>query len=116
MHGDGSEMESLNMKPLQTGRYHEEDYVNLQIRVDEDGGGGGFEADDISGGGGEEPMSSAEEVHGVSSVQMPNTVISTARASSMVTRTSELTISFEGEVYVFPAVTPEKVRFICLRD
>lgn len=24
-------------------------------------------------------------------------------------RTSELTLSFEGEVYVFPAVTPEKV-------
>lgn len=26
-------------------------------------------------------------------------------------RTSELTLSFEGEVYVFPAVTPEKVLF-----
>lgn len=25
------------------------------------------------------------------------------------TRTSELTIAFEGEVYVFPAVTPQKV-------
>lgn len=25
------------------------------------------------------------------------------------TRTSELTVAFEGEVYVFPAVTPEKV-------
>lgn len=103
------------MKPLQTGKYHEEDYVNVQIRVDEDGGGGGFEADDISGGGGgEEPMTSAEKVHGVSSVQMPNTVISAARASSTVTRTSELTISFEGEVYVFPAVTPEKVQAVLL--
>lgn len=27
----------------------------------------------------------------------------------MSSRTSELTLSFEGEVYVFPAVTPEKV-------
>ena len=27
----------------------------------------------------------------------------------MASRTSELTLSFEGEVYVFPAVTPEKV-------
>lgn len=27
-------------------------------------------------------------------------------------RTSELTISFEGEVYVFPAVTPQKVPFL----
>lgn len=27
------------------------------------------------------------------------------------TRTGELTMSFEGEVYVFPAVTPQKVQF-----
>ena len=34
-------------------------------------------------------------------------------ASSVLhTRTSELTISFEGEVYVFPAVTPQKVPSI----
>ncbi|KAK6282370.1 hypothetical protein POUND7_016195 [Theobroma cacao] len=30
------------------------------------------------------------------------------------TRTSELTIAFEGEVYVFPAVTPEKVQAVLL--
>ncbi|BAT73901.1 hypothetical protein VIGAN_01146000 [Vigna angularis var. angularis] len=29
-------------------------------------------------------------------------------------RTSELTISFEGEVYVFPAVTPQKVQAVLL--
>lgn len=29
-------------------------------------------------------------------------------------RTSELTISFEGEVYVFPAVTPDKVQAVLL--
>lgn len=29
--------------------------------------------------------------------------------SSSSSRTSELTLSFEGEVFVFPAVTPEKV-------
>lgn len=29
--------------------------------------------------------------------------------SGLPSRTSELTIAFEGEVYVFPAVTPEKV-------
>ncbi|KAK6938060.1 CCT domain, partial [Dillenia turbinata] len=29
-------------------------------------------------------------------------------------RTSELTLSFEGEVYVFPAVTPEKVQAVLL--
>lgn len=33
----------------------------------------------------------------------------TNASSAMHARASELTISFEGEVYVFPAVTPEKV-------
>ncbi|TYH12055.1 hypothetical protein ES288_A06G035500v1 [Gossypium darwinii] len=32
----------------------------------------------------------------------------------MASRTSELTLSFEGEVYVFPAVTPEKVQAVLL--
>ncbi|XP_019420264.1 PREDICTED: GATA transcription factor 19-like isoform X1 [Lupinus angustifolius] len=36
-----------------------------------------------------------------------------ARVNSF-SRTSELTISFEGEVYVFPAVTPEKVQAVLL--
>lgn len=31
-------------------------------------------------------------------------------------RTSELTLSFEGEVYVFPAVTPEKVSVFDVID
>lgn len=29
----------------------------------------------------------------------------------VASRTSELTLAFEGEVYVFPAVTPEKVLY-----
>lgn len=33
-------------------------------------------------------------------------------SSAMRARASELTISFEGEVYVFPAVTPEKVPLL----
>lgn len=32
--------------------------------------------------------------------------------SVLKSRTSELTLAFEGEVYVFPAVTPEKVGTI----
>ncbi|XVE55624.1 hypothetical protein DITRI_Ditri03aG0173600 [Diplodiscus trichospermus] len=32
----------------------------------------------------------------------------------MASRTSELTLSFEGEVYVFPGVTPEKVQAVLL--
>jgi len=35
-------------------------------------------------------------------------------ASVPLSRASELTISFEGEVYVFPSVTPEKVQFFSL--
>ncbi|XP_016177788.1 GATA transcription factor 24 [Arachis ipaensis] len=35
-------------------------------------------------------------------------------ATSVQPRTSELTIAFEGEVYVFPAVTPEKVQAVLL--
>ncbi|CAN4107898.1 unnamed protein product [Withania somnifera] len=81
----------------------EEEYRNVPIRVDEYGGGG-FEADDISGGGGgggcEEAMSSGEELPPVDS----------GRVLGVPSQTSELTISFEGEVYVFPAVTPEKVQ------
>ncbi|QCD84187.1 pseudo-response regulator 1 [Vigna unguiculata] len=35
-------------------------------------------------------------------------------SSAVHARTSELTISFEGEVYVFPAVTPQKVQAVLL--
>ena len=38
----------------------------------------------------------------------------TGNACGPHTRASELTISFEGEVYVFPAVTPQKVPFLLL--
>ncbi|GMP38871.1 hypothetical protein CsSME_00009960 [Camellia sinensis var. sinensis] len=93
-------MEAVNPIPLQA-RPHEEleDHMQVSsIRVDEDGGGGGFEADDVSGG-------CAVEVQ-VNSVILPVNNNPVALPSP----TSELSISFEGEVYVFPAVTPEKVN------
>ncbi|EYU39107.1 hypothetical protein MIMGU_mgv1a010280mg [Erythranthe guttata] len=62
------------------------DYANVPVRVHD--GRGGFDADDVSGGD-ETMMSGADEM-------------------AFPSRTSELSISFEGEVYVFPAVTPEK--------
>ncbi|KAK7351216.1 hypothetical protein VNO77_10507 [Canavalia gladiata] len=40
--------------------------------------------------------------------------VSVADAVAMPSRTSELTLSFEGEVYVFPAVTPQKVQTVLL--
>lgn len=78
--------------------------VSVPIRVHENGGG--FDADDISGGGADETMSSAEEMSAPIAATPVNSQSSLQLSAS---RTSELTISFEGEVYVFPAVTPEKV-------
>ncbi|KAK4424296.1 GATA transcription factor 24 [Sesamum alatum] len=83
------------------------DYANVPIRVHENGGG--FDADDISGGG-DDTMSSAEEM----SAPMPISVNNQSSVRLPASRTSELTISFEGEVYVFPAVTPEKVQAVLL--
>ncbi|XP_012835384.1 PREDICTED: GATA transcription factor 28-like isoform X2 [Erythranthe guttata] len=68
------------------------DYANVPVRVHD--GRGGFDADDVSGGD-ETMMSGADEM-------------------AFPSRTSELSISFEGEVYVFPAVTPEKLQEVLL--
>lgn len=77
------------------------DYANVPIRVHDNGGG--FDAHDISGGG-DETMSSTEEMSAPMVIPVNSVRLSAPR-------TSELTISFEGEVYVFPAVTPDKVSF-----
>ncbi|KAL3538719.1 hypothetical protein ACH5RR_002085 [Cinchona calisaya] len=92
-------------------RTYGDDYVNIPIRVDGDGDSGGFDAHDISGG--EERMTRAEEVQVASSVPIA-TIVSSTGGAPMMSRASELTVSFEGEVYVFPAVTPEKVQAVLL--
>lgn len=99
-------MASVNGRKRRQPRPYEDDYVNVPIRVDGDGATGGFDADDSSGG--EERMPNAEKMEVVSSMPIA-TIINSSGGTSMASRTSELTISFEGEVYVFPAVTPEKV-------
>ncbi|XP_048231507.1 GATA transcription factor 19 isoform X2 [Ricinus communis] len=43
-----------------------------------------------------------------------NNIYNNEISSSSSNRTSELTIAFEGEVYVFPAVTPHKVQAVLL--
>lgn len=53
----------------------------------------------------EDAMDELEEANNVNSV----TIANHAGVIMTTSRTSELTLSFEGEVYVFPAVTPEKV-------
>ncbi|XP_047250915.1 GATA transcription factor 19 isoform X3 [Capsicum annuum] len=103
---------AANSRRVKAGEY---EHMNVPIRVDEYGGGG-FEADDISGGGGEEAMSSGEELPLCSLPPLVSPVVDSGRVLEMPKRmrTSELTISFEGQVYVFPAVTPEKVQAVML--
>ncbi|XP_055816077.1 GATA transcription factor 19-like isoform X2 [Solanum dulcamara] len=107
---------AANSRKVQGGQYgvvaFEQEYMNVPIRVD-GFGGGGFEADDISGGGCEEAMSSGEELQ-VCSLPPLASPIDSGRVMAVPSRTSELTISFEGQVYVFPAVTPEKVQAVML--
>lgn len=68
--------------------------------------------DDDDGGGGDDTMDGLEnENENINSV---NVVANAANVNhdavvAVPSRTSELTLSFEGEVYVFPAVTPQKV-------
>ncbi|XP_057802897.1 GATA transcription factor 24-like isoform X7 [Salvia miltiorrhiza] len=83
--------------------------ASMPIRVHENGGG--FDADDISGGG-DDTMISAEEMSTPIAATPVNSQSSQQRLSA--SRCSELTISFEGEVYVFPAVTPEQVQEVLL--
>ncbi|KAL2936741.1 GATA transcription factor 28 [Bienertia sinuspersici] len=81
-----------------------EDQNQIEIMDEDDA----FDADEFSGGG----ESGGEEAH-VSiaipeNVNRPSVMCSASSSSSNRKRTSELTIAFEGEVYVFPAVTPDK--------
>lgn len=87
-------MAAVNPQPLQALPFEENVAGTFQME-DDDG-----EYED----GGDDAMEEDEEVH-ASSVSVAERGRSTVTAS----RTSELTLSFEGEVYVFPAVTPEKV-------
>ncbi|BAT78472.1 hypothetical protein VIGAN_02115400 [Vigna angularis var. angularis] len=91
-------MASLNPQPLQ--------FQHPAIPVGDDGDSDA--ADD-------DAMDELEDAH-VTSV---NVVANAASAyqeplPAMPSRTSELTLSFEGEVYVFPAVTPQKVQAVLL--
>ncbi|XP_022862030.1 GATA transcription factor 24-like isoform X1 [Olea europaea var. sylvestris] len=88
------------MKP----RPYGEDCMITPIRMHDNGGG--FQAGG-GGGGGEEKISSEE-------MSPPMAIPVNYQSRTPASRTSELSISFEGEVYVFPAVTPEKVQAVLL--
>lgn len=98
-------MAAANPQPLQARPYDDHAQAPIQIEDDDDIGeyDDGDAMDDVE----EAYMNSAVNVaehHGGIGVGGGGGVV-------MASRTSELTLSFEGEVYVFPAVTPEKVLF-----
>ncbi|KAM6576472.1 hypothetical protein CsatB_028309 [Cannabis sativa] len=106
-------MDTVNPQPLQVRPYvaeggghivqfavlGESNGVCFDVDVVGGGGGGGGRSDSMNGGVGDSPRDFAMVACGNSGVP---------------SRTSELTIAFEGEVYVFPAVTPEKVQAVLL--
>ncbi|KAK9287394.1 hypothetical protein L1049_015812 [Liquidambar formosana] len=102
-------MDTVNVEPLQAramGQHEGDEHMLIPIRFEEDEGG--FEVDDIGGGGGPEAtINGAKKNNSWNNGDSNN---NTAPSS----RTSELTVSFEGEVYVFPAVTREKVKAVLL--
>ncbi|CAN6678888.1 unnamed protein product [Malus baccata var. baccata] len=92
----------------------------LQARPIEERGRGPIQVEDDDGDyedGGDDGMEDMEEVH-VNSVSVEKREGGGGGGGGggvvMASRTSELTLSFEGEVYVFPAVTPEKVQAVLL--
>ncbi|XP_059633622.1 GATA transcription factor 24-like isoform X2 [Cornus florida] len=87
-------MMAANPQPLQARPYEER--VAIQI-ID------GDDDDEYEDGGGDDAMDAGDDGH-MSSVNASDHGGGVVLAS----RTSELTLAFEGEVYVFPAVTPEK--------
>ncbi|KAA8538195.1 hypothetical protein F0562_027803 [Nyssa sinensis] len=92
-------MAAANPQPLQARPY--EDHVQIPpIQIDD-------EEDEEYEDGGDDIMDDVEDGH-VTSINAPD------HGGVVASRTSELTLAFEGEVYVFPAVTPEKVQAVLL--
>ncbi|XP_057986932.1 GATA transcription factor 24 isoform X2 [Hevea brasiliensis] len=98
-------MAAANPQPLQARPYEEHLRAPIQI---EDEDGGEYEDGDA--------MDDVEEAHMNSGVNVAEHRggVGGGAGVVMASRTSELTLSFEGEVYVFPAVTPEKVQAVLL--
>ncbi|KAL5857466.1 hypothetical protein ACOSQ3_004924 [Xanthoceras sorbifolium] len=101
-------MYAMNPRPLQARPYIDsEDRNLLQAPVQnevEDGGGFGDS---------EEVENVVLEEAGLRSVNRTSNG-GGGRAFAESTRTGELTMAFEGEVYVFPTVTPQKVQALLL--
>ncbi|OVA01835.1 zinc finger protein [Macleaya cordata] len=105
---DAEMMPPENPQPLQSRPF--DDHMQIPIQIDDDDGddddGGGY--DDGDGGGDDETEDDLRDVP-VNSGR-PGDYQNVA----LPTRTSELTLAFEGEVYVFPSITYEKVQAVLL--
>ncbi|XAR48485.1 hypothetical protein NMG60_11031314 [Bertholletia excelsa] len=106
-------MAAANPKPLQARPY--EDHLAMQI-VDGSDDGDEYE-EGVDAGGDDDAMDAVEDDH----VNAPGHRHYSGGGGGggdggavVASRTSELTLAFEGEVYVFPAVTPEKVQAVLL--
>ncbi|KAF5740138.1 GATA transcription factor 24-like isoform X4 [Tripterygium wilfordii] len=95
-------MAAANPQPLQARPFEDRPAPRVPIQIDDDDGG---EYDD-----GDDAMDELEEA----SVAEQHAGVGSGGGVVMASRTSELTLSFEGEVYVFPAVTPGKVQAVLL--
>ena len=93
-------MKAVNPRPLQARFPYEDQGEVPRLRVDDEE----YEDDDDDDD--DDTMDEAEDDH-VTSVNASN---HHGGGVLVASRTSELTLAFEGEVYVFPAVTPDKVR------
>lgn len=100
-------MAAANPQPLQPRPLQEHAGIP-PVQIEEDDGEG--EYDD---GGSDDLMDDVEEANVNSAIVAEHRGVGGIPIGSS-SRTSELTLSFEGEVYVFPAVTPEKVQAVLL--
>lgn len=85
----------MNAQPLQARPFEEREDLLVQVPIEVEGDDGGSEEEYVNGG-----------------VEVLEARVRSSSVSA--SRTSELTVAFEGEVYVFPAVTPEKVQAVLL--
>ncbi|XP_062082643.1 GATA transcription factor 18-like isoform X2 [Humulus lupulus] len=106
-------MDTVNPQPLQARPFvAEEGGQIVQFTVPGESNEVGFDVA-VGGGGGGGRIDSMNGGVGIGDAPR-DFAMAAYRNSAMPSRTSELTIAFEGEVYVFPAVTPEKVQAVLL--
>lgn len=103
-------MKAANIQPLQAFPYEEDHHhPRFPIENDDDDVGGNYDEDDDGGG-----FYDDGHVAPVNASDGRRRRRRGGVAAAAASRASELTLSFEGEVYVFPAVTPEKVQAVLL--